>query len=699
MAIATLIIAAIYALLPTLISLLTSASVHSVGAIMDKRLFTINGNVIEVLETMLGAGSSLNFIESFNLAELIFDLAISLTIITMLLSIVSSYVDSLQGEQSENPFKILVRALITVALLFLVFGTPRTGRWFPTKGLLYYFGEMLGSIIGAINADYSILESAIQAINFSFVVSPVEQITLIVFSFALFKSTLEAGLVFVERWLTFALTIFFGPIFVSFNASKKTSETARNWFMAVLTQGITIIVSFIIIRMYFSSMSGLEGINVSESVAPFTNMLFSFALSIALLSLYKHSEKLLNLVGIRTIANTDSLKEYARGSIAAGRLWAATGGTIGRSIVHNAAKALYEKGSHSVAVATRNRFGENSQIAKFTSALDAKTSPDTISSGKAARIDNNGRYTMDGISVKKNAMRSGDISLRQAENLKGSVVSVNKALNSGVGTPVSMKDVSTANGLHELSNLKTGSYGVVGEMKKQTIDASSGRISEKPIQTINFAGSQTYDGKETNPKMYSIVPDSQVLEPGTKVTVAKSSDGSFDLNYQISKANPISIQNGQAYMYELEAKPLTQNEFESDTQLSNTFNNDYGMYRQTFTEASQNVNAGLQVDGFDYAWKNNASDTISQAMFGSSQTDDQTRQTISNNVTEVLSKTGLDSQIEKAAIEEKQQELADIETSSYHAENSDDDYITEDKLFISENRRNSKRNRNKSNKE
>lgn len=142
-------------------------------------------------------------------------------------------------------------------------------------------------------------------------------IALIVLSFTLFTSILGAGLIIVERYLSLALTMAMGPMFVSLGASDSTSSSTKEWIKTVLIQFLAILISwfgiFMFLRYYsdhilvlFTGLKESLGSNLGGRPAP---TLFDYAFCIALLQIVKNSEKYFNALGFRTIANKDSVGE------------------------------------------------------------------------------------------------------------------------------------------------------------------------------------------------------------------------------------------------------------------------------------------------------------------------------------------------------------------------------------------------------
>ena len=652
---AALIAAAIYALLPTVISLLTMSAVTAMKAIIDKRLFIINGNVIDILESVFGSGSYLGR-AGIDIGGVIYGVGFSIIIVSSLLAIISSFIKGMQGEASENPFNVLARAIATVFLEIIIFGVPGN-RWFGT-GFLSQFGNMMSAVIGYITPQADKLMSSVKAFNIN-IATPADQIVIVVMSFALFKSTISAGIVFVERWLSFAMTLLLGPVFVGMNASRQTSDTFKNWIMSVFSQALTIIISFAILIFYVFSMGDLSGFQF------FTlgDVLFKYAFTLALLSLYKNSEKLMNALGIRTIANSDTLRDYGKGLMAMGRLWRETGGMVTMGLGREYGRKIGQEMSHNFSMAMQRRFGENTRIGQMSKSMDIKRMPDSASNGHAARIKD-GKYTTDSVSSRSLGNPTG-ASKNEQSKIAQSAISVNKAMDSGVGTPVKMSDVSRANGLGELSHLKTGSMGYIGSAEKPVLNSKGEAVSTQ-INGQIFRGTWTNQGKESNPSTYAIFPDQTPLNVGTPVSIGKNTIGD-DITYRISRNDPISLQNGQAYMYELEPeRPMSRAAFEANREISEKYGDSYSTYLETTRSGEENYNTRMQADGFDYVWKYTASESVSNSMFHQENYKETQSRTYSR-----LEELFRDEEEIKGAIQEER-------NSIYGSSNNDDNEYDED---------------------
>jgi len=641
-----LIIGLVYALMPTLISLLTSAAISCMLVIMDDRLFKFSAgsNVFSILEDLFVSGNNSHLFDyiKIDLGNFIFDIGIAFIFIIMVIQIISSYLTSLEGEESESPFKIVARALVTFLIEVLIFGVPNGAVFQRHGGLLVEFGNLMAGLLSVITDGFSDINQAWKSINLSLAIDPAQQVVLMVFSFALFKGVIEAGIVFVERWLSFAFNVLFGPIFVSFNASKKTSETFRSWIMTLVSQALTIFFSYIILMMFCSREAHLSGIslgdasNITKSIFP--NLLFDYAVAMALLALYKNSEKLLNAVGLRTIANGDTLRDYMKGVSSMASLWRNTGGTLVYSFTREIGKKVAGDTTHAAFLAARDKYGENSKITKAAEHIDTKKDKEYIKSDKLPQYKD-GKYNVDNLEKTR-------MSDNQREELNKSVTRVNEAMKSDVGKPVSMKDVSKVNGLDQLSDRKYGSTAIIGEIERPKLDEfgktvrnSDGSEATETLKAQVFRGTRVSNGYEDNPHTKAIIPGDKPLEPGSFVKV-DNSEMNMPTYYRISNSMPERTANG--YMYDLNDKPLNREEFNSNPIINKKYevedsdgkvSIDYNAYRENHRTESAALNARLDADGYASSWQYGADEKIEAQMFGNKAAIDRSRDAVSVNST------------------------------------------------------------------
>ncbi len=328
-----LIIGILYVFLSSIASLLTNAAIKGTLIIVNPDLLAMSnadgspGNVLKVLDDVF-AGFLTSSTKTTGGATLVIGQTIMTTAYILIIFIVviqtlSSMARSIQGEDAENPLKIVLRGVFTIILEFVIFGNPfrsTNSTLFYNKGLLGQMGTFFAGILAPFsNVLTQTMTNDLGLGNWTINLQPAENIILCVLAFAVFKGVLEAGIVFVERWLTFAMSVLFGPIAVATNASRETSDSFKKWMSSLLGQILTIFISLLIFNMFLGTM-GPAFKKMGEVTKMGSNIIFSYVISIVILALYKNSEKFLNSFGISTVANGNAFADVAAGIRAAKEL-------------------------------------------------------------------------------------------------------------------------------------------------------------------------------------------------------------------------------------------------------------------------------------------------------------------------------------------------------------------------------------------
>lgn len=591
----TLIISAVLALIGTIISLLTSASVNSMLLMMDTSLLRMSstGNLLEILNSAFDFSSealkntlAAKTLLNFNVAQFIMNFAYVIVIVVMSMELVSSYIATLQGEEAESPAKIVLRAVVTICVEFLIFGNPfknPTPGLLLSNGLLYNFGNAFPAFFSALG-DIDRGAAALSAWNFAVDLSVPNQIIVLILSITLFKGVVEGGLIFIERWLSFAMNILLGPIAVAMNASKKTSKTFSQWLVSLLGQIIAIFISMLMMRLMFISMA-----KIGASVDFNSSLLFNYAVTIGLLSLFKNSERFLSSWGLNTIAGGHTARDFRMGTMAFKGLARETIGPVNKKFRDNA----LERSTHKVSQTASKVFGESSGIARFTRSMDMSKSPKpTISTPVTRGVDeSSGVFITEGLRGKE----------------LNSTESVNTALQKGVNQAVNMKDVIRSTGMNQIENMRVSAVG-------KTAYTSDGR------KAVIFKGEKVNtDGTTSEPRMYAMVLGGNKLDRFNKLT--GSTEGA-NITMSHKQGDIIELGNGTGFIQEVSMdspKKLSESEFASSA-LAEKYSS-YSDYTNDLSYArdyASMYNDQFERFGYDDTWK---VDSLQQgSMFG---TDDE----------------------------------------------------------------------------
>lgn len=219
----------------------------------------------------------------------------SLIMILSLFSILKSMTAPITGAQSKSPVQYLVNGVISVVLMILIFGI---GSY---DGLINVLGDQMNvfmewiteGFIGSNGSLASTADTVAKEMTSSSIGS--NAIAQIVFIIAVCVGIVKAAITYVERYLSLAIYLALGPVCVGFNAADETKGTLIEWFKTIFATMLTIIVTIFCWRLFFAQV-----------VLKWTYL--NLAISMALLALIQNSEKLVNALGLRTIATGEAAR-------------------------------------------------------------------------------------------------------------------------------------------------------------------------------------------------------------------------------------------------------------------------------------------------------------------------------------------------------------------------------------------------------
>lgn len=528
-----LIINSILALIGTVVSIFLEGSALVVQLLLDNDLFKINPdtNLVDVMSNTFSnllkyQSGPRGEMSAIPIGTIMIYLGLFLTFVFTLIAVIESNISALEGEGAEPPFKILVRGIVTLVLILGICGIPFGNGFFGVNGLISVCGDLFSGVASDLVQGYN--TGSVSAITYSLTAFNIPaQVVILIFTFSLFKGTIEAGVVYVERWLSYCLYICFLPVGIACNASKKMHGNCAQMMIGVVAQIFTILVTIFGFRIYFNALNNLGGVSVFGA-----DLLFNYAVALACLSFVKNSEKIVNALGFKTIANGDTAREFARGSMEMGRNIIAP---ITRPMQMAAGRKTADAITGSAYAGARRHLGENNLITKGIGAYKTGGPNTEI---KGAGIVENGRLRMPSTSEQwaqgtsrlttpfNKAIPNGDYA-----KMSQAMHRVNEGLDND--TAMSGQDVYLSTGVSNIENFKGGDTAVKGQ------------VSGKGSDAILFTGSTVdLDGRESAPKTYAIVMDNEVLEKGT----ITRGDATYTIN---SQAGAIPLSNGSGYMYEL----------------------------------------------------------------------------------------------------------------------------------------------------
>lgn len=311
----------IYALLETLIDLFLQGSVWIAKHIMNDSvtLFSSDQNMLNSFYELLPIGfSNADGKESFlDLAGIIDGISVAFLVLIIMSSIVKSLAAPITGEETENPVQVGIRAVIAIFLKTIIFGSSL----FAFNGLLGYIGKVFTIAMSYVGEKLPSLTPDFTLGDGSMTLNPAAYIGLLILTAALVSAVLGASITYIERIITFVVSLLIGPIAVMLYASKSSSDVTKSWIQSIFAQLGAILLSLIMWALFLAQLnSALEGegtfLDFSGEAAGIR--IFKLAVAIAILSLVRNSEKIFNNIGIRTMPNAESARALLGGVSLAG---------------------------------------------------------------------------------------------------------------------------------------------------------------------------------------------------------------------------------------------------------------------------------------------------------------------------------------------------------------------------------------------
>lgn len=476
--------------IPSIASWLMEAAAGVATSFIDEDLtkFSSSGNLLTSFEKVLnGTGWTIGV----NLPNIILAISFVLIILFTLFSVINSMIASLEGESSESPIKVLLRALITVVMEVAIFGLPSLHSettWFVVGGgggILSALGQLASKILALISPTGFKMEASFAAGLTGLGIA--NAIVYVILCLSVFTGVISASIVFIERYLTFGLYVLVGPLAVATNTSKTTERTFHDWLTGLLSNFISLFISILGYRLFLNALTSVLKV---EELTISSETLFKFATAIALMSLITNSEKIANALGFRTIANGDTARSIAAGTRLASRAFMMTGGkAIAGGLNH-----INNRGTQERANFMSKTFGANSLAAKPFNYLNAARNGAIPLNSKYNMASNKVAATSDGkIQAVKTGI-SGNISpVNRDSKLESNILSTerrNQAIdninnsmyddkgNVNIGKRVDMKDGAAAFGVDGNSGIRIKETGVVAQMS----NGKAGIIAQTQIQ-------------------------------------------------------------------------------------------------------------------------------------------------------------------------------------------------------------------------
>lgn len=302
-----------------------------VGALY--RTIVINGgflNYSRLNTTISDVFNGFAGINSINVSSAITTIAIVIVAISTVTTGIKLIVAPINGKEQESPINFLTK-LIVVALLLAFYPTIveliTSGMEALNKCKFLNLADDDGTIYTSIVSVFSIAVSAYVSWDS---VAVVQQIIMIIVYVAIAKDMFAASLMFVERFIAFAVYLFLGPICIAMYTNKETENVTKDWFMGILSQAIAIFLTCLLFNMFFAqmlNMSELVGGTLESFISNFfgnevedtltgaigLTPLAKLVSLLAILELAKNSEKFVNMLGFKTMPSQDTFRGFMGG--------------------------------------------------------------------------------------------------------------------------------------------------------------------------------------------------------------------------------------------------------------------------------------------------------------------------------------------------------------------------------------------------
>lgn len=239
----------------------------------------------KVVETMknLGLGNNMSIVSQImqSLGWVVFAICVYITILN---AIVGAADGTFKGSFGSIFKKIIVGALLlTFAPTFvnLIYQTAQS-IWVDFLPIFTVSAEdmsTIGADIGVINALFGLI-----------------------LSLALGYNVLGAAINQIERFITLYVWYYVSPVAMGFYMSSENDEIPKKYFVSLLLQ-----IFAIYTNQLFFWMFGMQIDNISQATNK--NVIMSYFIAFAMLSLAKNSEKIINALGFHTLPTPNGSKD------------------------------------------------------------------------------------------------------------------------------------------------------------------------------------------------------------------------------------------------------------------------------------------------------------------------------------------------------------------------------------------------------
>ncbi len=259
----------------------------------------------------------------------------SIYLYTAILKLITNSID---GSYRVSPMTIIKKFVMSATLIF------------ATKYLLQivfgYADTLMTNITGAFGID-NMSDLDLSAMSNS---GTTNALGLLLLSGILLYNIFTAVLNQVERFITLYVSYYFCPIAMSMYASDDNETATKQYFISIFTQIAAIMLNTFLFYCFYTKLNNFWAVAVDseEGIVKNGHIFLDFCIALAILSLSKNSEKILNEFGLHTMPSPSTARDFFAGaasslstarSVAAHTKKAATGvasaATIGATMIGN----------------------------------------------------------------------------------------------------------------------------------------------------------------------------------------------------------------------------------------------------------------------------------------------------------------------------------------------------------------------------
>ena len=165
------------------------------------------------------------------------------------------------------------------------------------------------------------------------------------------KDIAFAAIIYIERYVSFALYLSLGPICIALYPSEAQKNVFGEWLKGILSQMFTILLSIMCITLFCRQVYSMQYLDINTEIG--VNKTVQLVFAMALLELVKNSEQIVNMFGFRTIPSGDTARMFLSG-------------VAGTFVGFSKASSALKKGESNLNAARAKTFGTG-QAPKFES--------------------------------------------------------------------------------------------------------------------------------------------------------------------------------------------------------------------------------------------------------------------------------------------------------------------------------------------